>query len=144
MTKAFISQKTCMCMYVRLSVMRCKNTKNRCSLLEVLSLTLDPCESETCLCFQQGPPPLLLSLTSRGGREGCKGSRGFSQRRSVFSGRETSSVPLLLHPSRLLTFTPDPVTPSSGFQQQQREEIREIDRLEGITVALFISGCAHS
>lgn len=47
---------------------------------------------------------------------------------------------LLLHPSRLLTFTPDPVTPSSGLQEQQKEEIREINRLEGITVALFISG----
>ena len=68
MTKAFVSQKkTCMCMYVRLSVIRCKNNKNRCSLLEVLPLTPDPCESETCLCFQQGPPPLLLSHTSRGG-----------------------------------------------------------------------------
>lgn len=50
----------------------------------------------------------------------------------------------LLHPYRLLTFTPDPVTPSSGLQQQQKQEIREIDRLEGITVALFILGCARS
>lgn len=39
--------------------------RNSCSLLEV---TLDPCESETCLCFQKGPPPLLLSVA--GWREG--------------------------------------------------------------------------
>ena len=35
---------------------------NRCSLLEVVPLTLDPCESQTCLCFQKEPPLLLLSV----------------------------------------------------------------------------------
>jgi len=35
---------------------------DRCSLLEVLPLTLDLCDSETCLCFQKDPPPSFLSL----------------------------------------------------------------------------------
>lgn len=46
--------------------------KDRCSPLEVLPLTLNPFESETCLCFQKGPPPLLLSLAwwGEGGLQG--------------------------------------------------------------------------
>lgn len=92
MTKDHFSQRTCVCMFVRLYCDEMYN-RDRCSLLEVLSLNLDLCESVTCLCFQQGPPPLLLSLAYSGGREGCRGSSGFSQRHRVFSGHETSSVP---------------------------------------------------
>lgn len=89
------------------------------------------------MCFQKGPPPPLLLSTFL--QKGYKGSHAFR----VFSGHETSSVPSTVH-TGLLAFTPDPVTPCSGFQQQQKQEIRETDRLEGITVALFIFGCAHS
>lgn len=133
-----------MCMHLRLCVMK---SRDRCSLLEVLPLTLDPCESETCLCFQNGPPPSLLSLVWRG-KEGRRG-RTAGEVDVTAKGEQPpqSMKPHLspfLHPSRLLTFTPDPVTPSSGLQQQQKQEIREIYRLEGITVALFILGCTHS
>lgn len=117
--------------------------RDRCSLLEVRPLTLDPCESETCLCFQKGPPPLLLSVVwwEEGGLQG----KLWFQPKAQSALRAWNLIcPLLIHPSRLLTFTPDPVTPSCGLQQQQKQEIREINRLEGITVALFISGCAHS
>lgn len=89
---------------------------------------------------------LLFSLLSLGwrGEGGLQGKQWLRPKAGSLLRAWNIICLHLLHPSRLLTFTPDPVTPSSGLQQQQKQEIREIDRLEGITVALFISGCAHS
>lgn len=61
-------------MFVHAYVTMCDGMykKDRCSLLEVLPLTLDPCESETCLCFRTGPPLRLLSVAwwEEGGLQG--------------------------------------------------------------------------
>lgn len=133
-----------MCMYETACTELQAYSGNRCSLLEIVPLTLDPCESQTCLCFQKEPPLLLLSVAWLGGGTAGEVELSAKDTESSQGVKHHLHLLLLLHPSRLLTFTPDPVTPSSVVQQQQKEEIREINGLEGITVGLFISGCTLS
>lgn len=138
-TKTHFSKRTCMCMYMRLCMMRC-TVGVHCWKFSHWPSTL---VSQKPVCVSKRALLLCSYLLTGGGKESFRGSSGFSQKRTLLRAWKLIG-PLLLHPSRLLTFTPDPVTPSSGLQQQQKEEIREIDRLERITVALFIWGCAQS
>lgn len=116
---------------------------DRSSPLEVV-IDPWPLRVQNLFVFPKGPSSFTLISCMAGGKEGCGGIGGFQPKARRLLRAWNLICPLLLHPSRLLAFTPDPVTPSSGLQQQQKEEIREIDRLEGITVAFFISACAHS